>query len=259
MVKIKIDMTGWIMSEHGVPDSRLTIIEQAEDYISPQGIHYAQWICECSCEAHNRIVASGNGIRQGVTLSCGCLQKERAVEANRKMNKFDLTGEYGIGWTLNTNKEFYFDLEDYDKIKDLGWIETKQRGYTPQLMAHIPGTRKPVRMHVWIGFKGYDHIDRNELNNRRSNFREATVQENARNGSKRRTNTSGYIGVTWNKRKRKWFAQIMVNYKTISLGYFDDKEDAIRARLLGEVKYFGEFAPQRHLYEQYGIKEIQNN
>ena len=34
---------------------------------------------------------------------------------NKKSNIYDLSGEYGVGWTSNTNEEFYFDLEDYDK------------------------------------------------------------------------------------------------------------------------------------------------
>lgn len=51
-------------------------------------------------------------------------------------------------------------------------------------------------------------------------------------------------------------AQIKYNYKRIFLGYYDDIEDAIRARLKAELKYFGkEFAPQRHLFKEYGIKE----
>ena len=259
MVNVKVDLTGWKMWEHGFPNSRLIVLERAEDHIDPRGIHWARWLCECNCEEHKQVIAWHRSLMSGDKLSCGCLQRERAVEANRKQNKVNLDGEYGIGWTLNTNKEFYFDLEDYDRIKDLGWIETKQRGYSSQLMAHIPGKRKAVRMHVWLGFKGYDHIDRNELNNRKSNFRKATAKENARNGSKRRTNTSGFIGVTWNKNRQKWVAQITVDYKNIGLGYFANKEDAIRARLNAEAKYFGEFAPQRHLYEQYGIETKQND
>lgn len=34
-----IDMTGWVMSEHGVSDSRLTVVERAEDGILPSGKH----------------------------------------------------------------------------------------------------------------------------------------------------------------------------------------------------------------------------
>ena len=257
MVKVKTDMMGWKMWEHGFPNSRLTVLERAEDYISPSGQRSARWICECNCDDKKKVIVWHRSLCEGKTLSCGCLQKERAVEANKKPNKVNLEGEYGIGWTSNTNKEFYFDLDDYDKIKDMCWYEVKRRRAS-QLMAHIPGQRKPIRMHVWLGFKNYDHIDRNELNNRRNNLRLATVKENARNGSLRSTNTSGIIGVGWRKRYQKWQAQITVDYKNIHLGYFADK-DAIRARLNAEVKYFGEFAPQKHLYEQYGIKTPQND
>ena len=45
MVKVQIDMTGWVMSEHGVSDSRLTVIRQDEDHISPNGKRYARWLC----------------------------------------------------------------------------------------------------------------------------------------------------------------------------------------------------------------------
>lgn len=52
MVKIREDMTGWVMKEHGVPNSRIKVIERAEDYVTPSGAHYAQWLCECMCEDH---------------------------------------------------------------------------------------------------------------------------------------------------------------------------------------------------------------
>ena len=44
MVKVKEDMTGWKMWEHGVPDSRLTVIKQVEDYVTPKGQHHSQWL-----------------------------------------------------------------------------------------------------------------------------------------------------------------------------------------------------------------------
>lgn len=40
-ISIKIDMTGWKMWEHGVPDSRLTVLCRIDDYISPSGNHKA--------------------------------------------------------------------------------------------------------------------------------------------------------------------------------------------------------------------------
>ena len=44
-------------------------------------------------------------------------------------------------------------------------------------------------------------------------------------------------------------------FSEVELGYFDDIKDAIIARLQAEKKYYGEFAPQKHLYKEYGIDE----
>ena len=61
------------------------------------------------------------------------------------------------------------------------------------------------------------------------------------------------IGVVYDRNREKWMARIVLNKKDIYLGRYSNKEDAIKARLEAEIKYFGEFAPQRHLFEQYGI------
>ena len=67
----------------------------------------------------------------------------------------------------------------------------------------------------------------------------------------RSDNKSGVIGVR--SVGEKFIADIRVNKKLIVLGRFFNKEDAIKARLKAEKEYFGEFAPQQHLYEEYGI------
>lgn len=257
MVRVKEDMTGWIMSEHGVLDSRLTVIKQAEDYIRPDGRHEAQWLCECSCKDHNQIIVRGWCIANGHTLSCGCWNRKRTSETNKKHNKYDISNGYGIGWTSNTNKEFYFDLEDYDHIKDYCWCESISCG-TSRLATSKDG--KIVFMHQLLGFTNHDHINRNGLDNRKENFRSCTTQENTTNRSLTSRNTSGFIGVCWREKEQRWIAQIMVDYKGIYLGCFTSKDEAIKARLKAEMKYFGlEFAPQRHLFKQYGINTTQND
>lgn len=73
-----IDMTGWVMAEHGVPESRLTVIERAEDSISPCGAPVTMWKCKCSCG--NISIVSGNALRgtsKRPTLSCGCVWREK--------------------------------------------------------------------------------------------------------------------------------------------------------------------------------------
>ena len=246
-------MTGWIMSEHGVPDSKLTVVEQVEDYVSQNGGRKAQWLCECSCS--NKTIHIGSDIKRGKVKSCGCL----STAFIKKTNEYDLSGEYGIGYCSNTGSPFYFDLEDYNKIKDYCWhedIDWSGHHTVRTRMKTIDGP-KNIRMHVFLGYKLYDHIDRNPLNNRKDNLRPATATENARNRSKQNNNTSGFIGVCLSKNKSKWKASIMIDGKTIYLGTFVDKNDAIKARLEAESKYFKEFAPQRHLFEEYGIT-IQN-
>ena len=47
----------------------------------------------------------------------------------------------------------------------------------------------------------------------------------------------------------------MINKRNINLGSYQNKKDAIRARLVAEKQYFGEFAPQRHLFKEYGIED----
>ena len=54
-------------------------------------------------------------------------------------------------------------------------------------------------------------------------------------------NTSGVIGVWWNKQLKKWQAMIYYYGKSKHLGYFINKEDAIKVRKEAEIKYFGEF------------------
>ncbi len=89
--------------------------------------------------------------------------------------------------------------------------------------------------------KCVDHIDGNRLNNTDFNLRFATNQENAFNSSMQSNNTTGVKGIYWNKEMKKWRAQIMINGKTYHLGYFDDLEDAKKARQEKARELFGEY------------------
>ena len=242
MIKIKIDMTGWVMSEHGVPESKLTVIERADDYIDSKGRRYAQWLCECGCKEHNRIIVLGNNIRQGRTLSCGCLYKG----INKKENSFDLSNEYGIGYTVK-GEEFWFDKEDYDIVRQYCWYYNDY-GY---VMAYDPETTRKIRLHrLVMGVEGTDmdvnhkkHLPRTEpkFDNRKSNLEIVTRSQNNMNASLSINNTSGITGVSWDNAHQKWRAKITVNYKRIELGMFENKADAINARKQAEVIYFGEY------------------
>lgn len=251
MVDVKDDLTGQNFG-------RLIVLGQVEDYIDKKGNHYAQWLCECSCKNHNKIIVRGSALKSKNTESCGCIHTEKLIEVgknNKKYNRYDLSGEYGMGWTSNTNKKFYFDLEDYDKIKEYCWNEHVMKDGYCALEARNLTTNSIVRMQwIIVGNKNYDHIDRNPLNNRKSNLRPASVNENNQNHSIFTNNTSGFSGVNFHKIVDKWCARISVENKRIHLGYFNNKNDAIKARLKAELEYYGiDFAPQRHLFKEYGI------
>jgi hypothetical protein len=174
-------------------------------------------------------------------------------------NRYDLSGEFGIGWTSNTNQKFYFDLNDYEKIKDYTWFEHIRKDGYHLLEAWDSSLGCKVKMWHVLGYKYHDHINRNTLDNRSVNLRPATASENARNGSTRSNNTSGITGLRWRKNQKKWEVSIQINNKRLWLGSFENKDDAIRARLQAEADYYGEFSPQQHLFEQYNIITKQND
>jgi hypothetical protein len=119
-----------------------------------------------------------------------------------------------------------------------------QNGYRQILI-----NKKSYRSHrlAWLLFYGewpslcIDHIDRNKINNRINNLRLATRAENGRNSDIQKNNTTGATGVYWRGKRRKFEAQIRNNGKIKSLGYFNNIEDAKKARERAEVDLFGSF------------------
>ena len=87
-----------------------------------------------------------------------------------------------------------------------------------------------------------DHRNGRKSDNRIANLRSATRNKNLANKPKHPLNTSGYKGVIWEKRRRKWMAIISVNGKQKYLGLFDDPKVAHGAYCAAAVQAFGEFA-----------------
>ena len=87
--------------------------------------------------------------------------------------------------------------------------------------------------------KCIDHIDNNKSNNNVLNLRYATHSENGQNSSLSSKNTSGTKGVSYENKNNKWRARIMIDGINVHLGYFENKEDAIAARILKANQAFG--------------------
>ena len=69
--KSREDLTGRVFD-------KLKVRNRTDDYVSPQGYHFAQWICECECG--NIITARSDSLKNGHTKSCGCIRVESNIE-----------------------------------------------------------------------------------------------------------------------------------------------------------------------------------
>lgn len=102
----------------------------------------------------------------------------------------------------------------------------------------------PISKDVMLNYSTYvmfDHIDRDCLNNCRTNLRLCTHRENLRNRTFPKT-SSKYKGVTWDKQARKWRAKILVKGKTLHLGSFYDEASAGKAYDIVAKLHHKEFA-----------------
>lgn len=225
---------------------KLLVIDVAEDYIDPKSKkHIKQYLCQCDCGTIKVIRASN--LKSGVSKPCGCERLKKCVEVNRnnkKLNTYDLTGEYGIGYT-SKGEEFYFDLEDYDKIKNYAWM-TNKKGYICTSL-QFNNKKQVLMMHNLVMNNNdntiiIDHINHRVNDNRKEKLRVTVNGQNNMNHSLYKSNTSGCAGVTWKEKNQKWEVRISVNKKRYYLGLYDDINEAIKVRKKAEEKYFGEYS-----------------
>lgn len=107
----------------------------------------------------------------------------------------------------------------------------------------VLGVRVRAHRVAWAIFYGswpeghIDHIDGNKLNNKIENLRSVSPSANNKNAKIRTDNTSGILGVCFDKQTKKWMAKISVSGRSKNLGRFDDIGQAKAARKAAEVKY----------------------
>jgi hypothetical protein len=90
--------------------------------------------------------------------------------------------------------------------------------------------------------KQIDHANLDKSDNRFVNLREATQSQNEANKRAYMNNTSGAKGVSWDKRRGKWVANIRRDGRQVHLGYFDTIEPAASAYERAAREINGEFA-----------------
>lgn len=186
------------------------------------------WNCKCDCGGTS--VVTGSDLKNGHIKTCGCSWRKEnpSVFHESHVEMFTTKGE-----------PFLIDAEDYERVKNVCWYI--KHGY---VLGCING--KEVRLHRFLTecpeTAIVDHINQNKADNRKCNLRIVNHSQNNMNKPMPKNNTSGYVGVNYHKKNRKWTASISVNRHQIYLGSFEMIQDAIEARKKAEEKYFGAFS-----------------
>ncbi len=142
---------------------------------------------------------------------------------------------------LTQGKIAIVDSSDYERLAQFRWFAERRKNtyYASRNYVRSDGKRRVLRMHCAIlGEPLVDHRNGDGLDNRRSNLRPASRQENGANAVRSSRNASGFKGVSWHKQTGKWRAYI----GNKSLGLYDDPCEAARAYDAAAKKQFGEFA-----------------
>ena len=164
---------------------------------------------------------------------------------------------------LTSNSEHWASIDGYRKYEVSWWgrvrnIDTGRilkagrgkHGYLSVVLCREEG-KKSHNVHnlvarEWVsnpdGKRCVDHIDNDRTNNNWENLRYATHTENGRNMKKHSDGSSVYKGVSYNKIRCKWTAQIGVNRSQKRLGAFTNEREAAEAYNATAIEHFGVFA-----------------
>lgn len=150
--------------------------------------------------------------------------------SNKEMYTLVDDQDYALlaGYTWRLNAQGYVVRREYTRV-------AKGKRHAKDIRMHRQIMNEPIGLEV-------DHINGIGADNRRANLRLATHRENMANRPKQVNNTSGYKGVSWSKQNKKWWANIYVGGRTISLGHYDSIKEAARAYNAAACVYQGEFA-----------------
>ena len=159
---------------------------------------------------------------------------------------------------LTKNAMALVDDEDFEFLSKFQWVCNIQGRscYALRIANYSDDKRHTLAMHRLImklqrGDARYiDHIDGNGLNNQKENLRVVTKAQNGWNQGVRKSNSSGYKGVSWHKGMGKWQAKIRCKGEIHYLGFFEIKKEAATAYNNGAIKYHGEHARLNELKEE---------
>jgi hypothetical protein len=149
---------------------------------------------------------------------------------------------------LTEGKFAIVDPQDFYWLNEFEWCAERFRGSFYAVRFNNTSDKSPriLSMHreIMKAPKGVlvDHRNNGGLDNRRDNLRLANKSQNNTNKPKRANTSSRYIGVSYIKSRKCWYAQIVHQGKHKWLGTFHDEIEAARAFDRAAIEYHGEFA-----------------
>lgn len=230
----------------GTKFSYLTVVGKAPTQRDKNGGWVGCWYCICDCqmslpeEEREIIIVPTTRLRSGNTKSCGCYQKVCCI----KKNKYKIDGDV-VKMYDSKGHMFLIDLEDLNKVLEYCWT-VNSRGYVVSATRADKG-KKGLRLHRYLmnctdTKLVVDHINHNPSDNRKTNLRVCTQQQNMFNQRPNTRNKTGVKGVRFCKQANKWEARFCFDGKDRAIGYFENLADAIALRKQYEEKYYGEFS-----------------
>lgn len=151
------------------------------------------------------------------------------------------------------------DVEDYVWLKKFSWrlrhINGKPymfvRGFAMHQLVLVKEIPPEGKLEI-------DHINRNSLDNRKSNLRWSNRQDNIRNCGPRSGGKSKYKGVSWHKHLGRWWATAFLNGKSVSLGYFEDEKQAALTYDEAVMQVYPESFLNRYIFsELLGLERVE--
>lgn len=173
-------------------------------------------------------------------------------------NEFKLSEENNCGIVVirdtygNPIKEILIDYEDIIELSN--YKMSKSHDYITLSKKDNEYNNWSLHRFLLKAEKGeiIDHINRNKDDYRRHNLRKTTCSGN--NINRTSSNENNVLGVFYREDRNSYFARITLNKKPLSLGTYKTFEEAVVARLKGEIVYYKEYSPQLHLCKKYGIE-----
>jgi hypothetical protein len=155
---------------------------------------------------------------------------------------------------LTQGKVALVDDEDFERVSQFKWYASHKPRYAnggsfwAQRGIRVGSKKTTISLHAFLVGKRkgqlIDHIDGNPLNCTKANLRHTTFAQNTskRLVARKKNNTSGFCGVYFCSKSRKWRARIKSGNKNLHLGRYADKLEAAKAYNEAAIKYHGEFA-----------------